>query len=95
MSFSLPPPLVALAGTHLSGQVGACVLNARWHSRLHVAPTPELLSFLNPGFLSCYRAVVLHLQAHTWAGKEDPVFETLAGTPGYMCPEIMEGFTAC
>jgi serine/threonine protein kinase len=37
---------------------------------------------------------MLHLQAHTWAGKQEPVFETLAGTPGYMCPEIMEGFFA-
>lgn len=32
------------------------------------------------------------VQAHTWAGKENPTFETLAGTPGYMCPEILEGF---
>ncbi|GBF89249.1 hypothetical protein Rsub_02126 [Raphidocelis subcapitata] len=30
--------------------------------------------------------------SQTWDGKEEPVFETLAGTPGYMPPEIMGGF---
>lgn len=31
-------------------------------------------------------------QAHSWAGRDEPTFETLAGTPGYMCPEILAGF---
>ena len=30
--------------------------------------------------------------SETWEGKDEPVFETLAGTPGYMPPEIMGGF---
>jgi serine/threonine-protein kinase SRK2 len=30
--------------------------------------------------------------SETWEGREAPVFETLAGTPGYMPPEILGGF---
>ncbi|KIZ02564.1 hypothetical protein MNEG_5396 [Monoraphidium neglectum] len=30
--------------------------------------------------------------SETWEGRGEPVFETLAGTPGYMPPEIMGGF---
>ncbi|KAI8463878.1 MAG: kinase-like domain-containing protein [Monoraphidium minutum] len=30
--------------------------------------------------------------SETWEGREEPMFETLAGTPGYMPPEIMGGF---
>ena len=38
--------------------------------------------------LSC----VLVLQAQTWADREAPTFATLAGTPGYMPPQIMKTF---
>ncbi|WIA11167.1 hypothetical protein OEZ85_011300 [Tetradesmus obliquus] len=55
-----------------------------------IKPANALITATRPPFLKLCDFGL----AHTWAGKEEPVFETLAGTPGYMCPEILEGFFA-
>lgn len=55
-----------------------------------IKPANMLITTTNPPFIKLCDFGL----AHSWAGKVEPTFETLAGTPGYMSPEIMGGFFA-
>eukprot|EP00879_Flechtneria_rotunda_P014356 GHRR01014996.1.p1 GENE.GHRR01014996.1~~GHRR01014996.1.p1 ORF type:complete len:334 (+),score=99.83 GHRR01014996.1:698-1699(+) len=53
-----------------------------------IKPANALITGTNPPFLKLCDFGL----AHSWEDREEPKFETLAGTPGYMSPEIMSGF---
>ncbi|KAF8068177.1 CIPK28 [Scenedesmus sp. PABB004] len=65
-------------------------LHARRMVYRDVKPANLLLTSTRPPFLKLCDFGL----AHSWADKQAPLFATLAGTPGYMSPEIMSGFFA-